>query len=277
MKRSNEASAEGASTLARRDGDSKKKRVKLTRQEKKKFFQDELTSKKIEKKLVVRARKDNLNSKQPAHICITLGKMAYDLARSGTPEHLDDLVASLPFLIPTKPFPLRNPVTLQTRAEEALLFGEAAYWLSLSGVALQTHLHGDITDTDANISTVLDLLVYHAVSVLSPPSSSVSSSSTQSTELLASKDISRMLEYFAIAGTGLQHSHFTRLAQAITTALALPKSGASIEPTLAKFMAKQQTSRRCEHFNSQNYWLHSPCGTPLTALWFHRSVLAYNL
>jgi hypothetical protein len=285
MKRSNDR------TASRDINDSKRiKKVKLSRQEKKQLIKDEITSKKVEKKMITRAHNDNVNSKKPSDICITLGKMAYDLARSGTASHLDDLTASLPFLIPAQhPVYHSNP-QVEVRAQQALLFAEAAYLLALSGISLRTSIHHPGADCP-EASTVLDLLVHHAICSLTnaAPGSNLNTmgaNSTKGTLLAASQSLMRMLEYFAIAGLGLHPAslrsspyHFSRLSEAITLMLsaATTATTTAIDPLkesiLTTFLSRQTSSRARgggTGFSAHDFWLHSPCGSPLTALWFHR-------
>lgn len=264
--------------------------MKLSRQEKKKLVKDELISKKIEKKLITRAHNDGVSSNKPSDICITLGKMAYDLSRSGTPGHLEDLTASLPFLIPVRlPAQHINP-SLEARGKQARLFAESAYLLALSGVSLATSLHTTGIDCP-EVTTVLDLLVHHASASLTatvPHSASTTSTTTttssKSTLDSVSKDIMQMLEYFAVAGLGISPPHdssttvlgFHHLAQAITLALP-PNTGETGSSTsagvaLAGFLSGQTSPAGGDNagLNPQGLWLHSPCGAPLTALWNHR-------
>ena len=113
----------------------KNKKVKISRQQKKQWQRDELAAKKVGKKLQARALKEELDTSLASGVCVTLGRMAYDLARSGTREHLDELISALPFLLPEPHSSNKrySSLSLEGRVKQALLFGETAYLLALSG------------------------------------------------------------------------------------------------------------------------------------------------
>ena len=248
------------------------KRVKMTRQEKKKMVKDELLSKKWQKKLLARVEKDDLPASLPSSICITLGRMAYDLARSGTAEQLSNFTDALPFLLPYE-VEVVSDKSLQDSVSEAFLFGEAAYLMALSGVPLRTPLRRrHEANDDVSPNHILDLLVLLASSTLLQCHTSLQ----QPISDYVMEKILSMMDCFAIAGLGINDSLFnfhylTKSIPECVTCNLKRKSPRNYELLLEN--ALKRTELTSTKFNCNGFWLHSPCGSPLTTLWLHRYLI----
>jgi hypothetical protein len=220
---------------------------------KKKKKEDHLNEKmvvKMRKKIGERLRRESSQNRDfLAGESLMLGKIAYDLSRSGTDDQIDE-IEKVSSIIPSL---LDHQIIIQLskaeRIQQAHLFSESAFLLSLSGIR-----NPDTYDTiTRNIVFLLSNLPF-----------------AQSDDFKPFVDI---LELLAISGIRTSRNNpetgfspFVQIVQAV-----LPLLGGrlnEVSSALKGFLLDMRTGSQSTK-NAFGYWLHSPSGGPLMALWTH--------
>jgi hypothetical protein len=183
---------------------------------------------------------------------LMLGKIAYDLSRSGTEDQIDDIEkisSSIPRLLDLQQV---IPLSKTSRIQQAHLYSESAFLLSLSGVKNRS-VYDIIT---RNILLLLLNLQY-------APSDDF-------------KQIVDLLELLAISGIRTHRDNseigFAPFAQIVQTIIPLiDRRSNEVSSALKNFLLdiRSEGKRKSTTNNSFGYWLHSPAGGPLMALWTH--------
>lgn len=175
---------------------------------------------------------------------LMLGKIAYDLSRSGTEDQIDDIEKISSSIL--KPLDLQQvvPLSKTVRIQQAYLYSESAFLLSLSGIKNRI---------------VYDIIVRNILFLLSNLSFAPNDDF---------KPFVDILELLAISGVRTQQnnsetgfSSFVEIVQGIVPLIdGRPNEVSSALHNFLRDMCAGE---------SFGYWLHSQSGGPLMALWTH--------
>jgi hypothetical protein len=205
---------------------------------------------KIRKKLNERIKREKANL--PGDQSLVLSKIAYDLARSGTEDQIDEIDKVASYLISPLNPEMIIPLSKANRIQQAYHFSESAFLLSLSGIK-NPEVYEIIID---NVFRLLSQLPYDATDDL--------------------KQIVDSFELLALSGLRSSPRHQNRnfdmnlFLEILQTILRNNSDSVSRRPhlrTLRNILEDlTSSSSDQEHFG---YWLQSSSSGPLLALWLH--------
>lgn len=216
--------------------------------ERKVEHRNEKIVKKIRKKVSERLRREYGNQRDfLAGESLIFAKIVYDISRSGTQDQMNEIEIVSPIILNLLDSQLIQTISTTTRIQQCYYFSESAFLLALSGVKSDQIYH----TIARNVAVLL---------------SDLSFGTTNEVELFINT-----LEHLALSGlrTTSDNGSGFQLLHPVAQSISLSFSRSDpLAVSLHNFLVDMTYEKGHNHTNF-GYWLHSPAGGPLMALWLH--------
>jgi SAM-dependent methyltransferase len=249
---------------------------------KKLMAQQQKTLSTISQKIKERLKRHHVDPSINSNVCLIFARIAYDLARSGTKEHIEDLESISNQVI----LPIESSVSRTTSdllMDQCVTYAESAFLLSLSGVGVTA---SSALETAAMYDTLFQNAFILIRQIFDDPAITASElNPALLTRLLTA------IELFAASGlcedtnvsnltaiAAILHNRYTAQIKSTTTPTRQAPSDTDCSPSgaagwwgVAEFLEdiRQRQGIAASSGQGKCHWLHSASGRPLSALWKH--------